>query len=101
MFTRRLSLDAEDRALDRAMVREGAVAFALKKIEETGLSLPGVVFCKAILQAEIAIMAQQRTILIYKKLSRAGIDSHTLTSISTDYEDDDRVVLVLHTEGEA
>jgi hypothetical protein len=103
LFTTRIKLDPSDReasVLIKWVSREGAITYILKEIEESGLALPGVVFCKAIIEKFHGECVQERAKLAYRIASRHGIKLHEVTGILTEHTGESMFLVVLQ-EGEA
>jgi hypothetical protein len=103
LFETRIKLDPSDREASQLMAwatREGAITYILKEIKESGLALPGVVFCKAIIEKFQGECVQERAKIAYRIASRHGIKLHEVTGILTEY-DGESGYLVVSQEGEA
>jgi hypothetical protein len=101
LFTTRIKLDPSDReasVLIKWVTREGAITYILKEIEESGLALPGVVFCKAIIQKCQSEITMRRSGLVYRIAARHGINLDEISAVHTERKDG-VTTLILFREG--
>jgi hypothetical protein len=97
LFETRIKLDQSDREASDLInwaTREGAINYILKEIEESGLALPGVVFCKAIIEKFHGECVAERAKLAYRIASRHGIKLHEVTGIQTEYDGESGFLVV-------
>lgn len=100
MFEQRIKIPAEKTQLRDWLIREGALQAILVEIKGSGLQLPGVIFCKALIDKTIAEIHRERSTEVYLAASRHGVNLHEITNISTEWEGGE-VTLVVRTEGGA
>jgi len=97
LFETMIKLDQSDREASDLInwaTREGAINYILKEIEESGLALPGVVFCKAIIEKFHGECVAERAKLAYRIASRHGIKLHEVTGIQTEYDGESGFLVV-------
>ena len=101
MFKTRITLNpmAKDVALIESFsAQETALSAVLAEIEESKLALPGVVFCKAIIQKCQSEIIMRRSGFIYRLAARHGINLDELSAVHTERKDG-VTTLILFREG--
>lgn len=80
------------------LIREGALNAVLEEIKETGVVLPGVVLCCALIEGMKAQFVQRRALLAYRLASKNGVPIHLCGQIETVF-DHGKIFMHCYVEG--
>lgn len=94
------TIEITDPEFRDALTREGALHAALEEIKGSGVILPGVVLCSALIEGMKAQIIQGRVMMAYKLASQSGVPIHLCSRIETHFENG-RYFMTCHMEGGA